>query len=370
MLRPETGVGEKNSNHRGIRMQLNERKISRRGLISAASVLLAAPYIIRAGRAFAQGGEISFVTWGGAYKEAVQKAVIEPFTAETGIKVNVIDTPDLAKVKAQVTSGNVDWDVFDAPSALGASGSKEGYWEPLDPALFDADDLALPADRDRVPFYTFAGGIAWDPAKFPEGKHPTTFAEYFDYKKFPGRRTFRDRPSETLEAALLADGVSPSELYPLDVDRAFKKLDTIKPYVASWVAATPQTVTLLQTGEVDFSYTYSARVKATQASDKTLSFSFAEALIGTEYLAVVKGAPHKENAFKFVSYALRPEAQAPLMEQLGYNPNSKKSLRMLSDSARKWLPDSNNPRNVILNDNWWADNFETISRRFKEWILT
>ncbi|TIU43914.1 MAG: extracellular solute-binding protein, partial [Mesorhizobium sp.] len=113
-------------------MQLNERKISRRGLISAASVLLAAPYVIRGDCALAQGGEISFVTWGGAYKEAVQKAVIEPFTAETGIKVNVIDTPDLAKVKAQVTSGNVDWDVFDAPSALGASGSKEGYWEPLD----------------------------------------------------------------------------------------------------------------------------------------------------------------------------------------------------------------------------------------------
>lgn len=89
-----------------------------------------------------------------------------------------------------------------------------------------------------------------------------------------------------------------------------------------------------------------------------------------EYLAVVKGAPHKENAFKFVSYALRPEAQAPLVEQLGYNPNSKKSLRTLSDSARKWLPDSNNPRDVILNDSWWADNFETISRRFKEWILT
>lgn len=342
----------------------------RRFMAGAAGAALAAPYVLRAGVASAQAGELTFVTWGGTYREAVEKSIIEPFTAETGIKVNVIDTPDLAKVKAQVMTGNVEWDVFDAPGAMGASGSNEGYWEPLDPALFDADDLAIPATDDLVPFYTFAGGIAWDPAKYGEGQHPTNFAEYFDHEKFPGRRTFRDRPSETLEAALLADGVPPAELYPLDVDRAFAKLDTIKPYVASWVAATPQTITLLQTGEVDFSYTYSGRVKTTNAGGAGLAFSFDQTLNGLEYLAVVKGAPNKENAFKFVSFAMRPESQAGLMELLGNNPISKKALTMLSEEARKWLPNMENPNNVILDDAWWSDNFETVSRRFKEWVLT
>lgn len=345
--------------------------ISRRKFMaSAGGAALAAPYVLRAGPASAQAGSLTFVTWGGSYREAVEKAVIEPFTAETGIKVNVIDTPDLAKVKAQVMTGNVQWDVFDAPGGLGTSGSKEGYWEPLDPALFDAGDLSIPAADDLVPFYTFAGGIAWDPAKYGDGKHPTNFAEYFDHEKFPGRRTFRDRPSETLEAALLADGVPPAELYPLDIDRAFNKLETIKPYVASWVAATPQTITLLQTGEVDFSYTYSARVRATHKDGAGLAFSFDQTLNGLEYLAVVKGAPNKENAFKFVSFALRPESQAALMEALGYNPISKKALPMLSEETRKWLPDMNNPNNVLVNDVWWADNFATVSRRFKEWVLT
>ena len=336
------------------------------GGIGAAS--LAAPFVLRGRHASAASNELTFVTWGGTYRGTIEQGAIKSFTETTGIKVNVIDTPDLAKVKAQVTTGNVEWDVFDAPGALGASGAKEGYWEALDPKLFDLEDLAIKPTNVLVPFYTFAGGIAWNPAKFPDGKHPTTFKEYFDVKAFPGRRTFRDRPSETLEAALLADGVAPDKLYPLDVDRAFKALDRVKASVASWVAATPQTITLLQTGEVDFSYSYASRVKTTNAEGAGMAFSFAQTLNGLEYLAVLKGAPNKENAFKFVSHCLKPEVQAKTMELMSNTPVSKKAFPMLSEGARKWLPDLANPQNVLLNDAWWADNFEKVTRRFKEWV--
>ena len=32
----------------------------------------------------------------------------------------------------------------------------------------------------------------------------------------------------------MADGVAPDKLYPLDVDRAFKKLEEIKPNITVW----------------------------------------------------------------------------------------------------------------------------------------
>jgi putative spermidine/putrescine transport system substrate-binding protein len=311
------------------------------------------------------------VTWGGTYRTSVETAVVKPFTEETGIQVTVVDTPDLAKVKAQVMTGNVEWDVFDAPGALGAGGAKEGYWEALDTSLVDDADLSVARTKDLLPFYTFAGGIAWDPKRYPDGKHPRNFAEYFDAKAFPGRRTLRNRISETLEAALLADGVPPTKLYPLDVERGFKMLDVIKPHIAKWVESTPQTITLLQTGEVDFSYTYASRVKTTRAAGGApMDFSFEQTLNGLEYLAVLKKAPNRDAAMKFLAFALRPDRQAALMELLGNTPVSKKAMPMLSADTRKWLPNMESSQNVIMDDMWWADHFDALTRRFKEWVLS
>lgn len=343
--------------------------LSRRHFLAAGASLAAAPAILRGTGARAAPNTLTFVTWGGTYRDSVYNGGIKSFTEETGIEVKIIDTPDLAKVKAQVMTGNVEWDVFDAPGALGASGSKQGFWEEFDEGMFDLDDLAIKPTKDLVPFYTFAGGIGYNPAKFGEGKHPRNFAEYFDLEKFPGRRTFRDRPSETLEAALLADGVAPADLYPLDIERAFAALDKIKSSVASWVAATPQTITLLQTGEVDFSYTYASRVRTTNAAGSSMGFSFDQTLNGIEYLAVVKGAPNRENAMKFVSHMMKPKTQAATLELLANTPISLAAVPQMSEEARKWLPNMENPNNVVLNDAWWADNFDTVTRQFKEWML-
>lgn len=356
-------------NEKPALLNLSRRRLLA-GLGGGAALSVAAPFVLRGGRAEAASKNLVFVTWGGTYRTAVEEGLIKPFMAETGITVTVVDTPDLAKVKAQVTTGNVEWDVFDAPGALGASGSKEGYWEPLPASLFDLSDMSIAPTKDLAPFYTFAGGIAYDPKRYPEGKYPKDFAQYFDIKTFPGRRTFRNRPSETLEAALLADGVPPSKIYPLDVDRAFRALDRVKPSVVKWVDSTPQTITLLQTNEVDFSYSYASRVKTTAATGAGMAFSFAQTLIGLEYLAVLKNAPNKENALKFVAYAMKPERQAATMELLSNMPVSKKAVGLLTPEARKWLPDMTSDQNLIMDDMWWAGNFEKLSRRFKEWVLS
>jgi putative spermidine/putrescine transport system substrate-binding protein len=344
--------------------------ISRRRVLGAAAAsALAAPLVLRS-RAARANSSLVFVTWGGTYKSSVQAGVIKPFQDATGIEVTVVDTPDLAKVKAQMMTGNVVWDVFDAPGAMGASGSRNGFWEPLDPALFESAEFSVPPPtKDLAPYYTWAGGIAYDPKRFPDGKHPRTFTDDLDAKAFPGRRTFRDRISETLEAALLASGVPGSKLYPLDVDRGFKMLDAIKPSVVKWIQSTPETITMLQTNEADFSYTYASRVKTTRAAGGTpMDFSFGQTLNGLEYLAVLKGAPNKEAAMKFVAFALQPERQAAVMELLGNAPVNKKALPLMSAEARRWLPDMSREENVVLNDMWWADNFDKLNRRFLEWM--
>ena len=348
------------------------RLASRRSVLAGAAVAtLAAPIVLRSRTARANSNLV-FVTWGGTYQSSVVAGLIKPFQDETGIAVTVVDTPDLAKVKAQMLTGNVVWDVFDAPGAMGASGSRDGFWEPLDPSLFESADLSVPPPtKDLAPYYTWAGGIAYDPKRFPDGKYPRNFAEDFDAKTFPGRRTFRDRISETLEAALLASGVPGSKLYPLDVERGFKMLDVIKPHVVKWIESTPETITMLQTDEADFSYSYASRVKTTRAAGGIpVNFSFGQTLNGLEYLAILKGAPNKEAAMKFVAFALQAKQQAAVMNLLGNAPVNKRALPMMSAEARQWLPDLSLPQNVVLNDMWWADNFDKLNRRFLEWMIS
>jgi len=333
-----------------------------------ASGTLAAPMIVTSRKALA-AENLTVVSWGGNYRQGVEEAIAKPFEKEFGVHVTLVDTPDLAKVKAQVMTNNVQWDVFDAPGSMAFTGAKNGYWEALDPALFNASDLIAPVGPQMVPFYGFTGGVCWDSKRFPDGKHPQTFADYFDFKRFPGQRTLRNRAFETMEIALLADGVPPEKVYPLDVDRAFRALDRIKPHIANWVEQTPQTVTLVQTGQVDFSYTYATRVKAAQEANQPIDFSFKQTLTGLEYLVVLKNAPNRNNAMKFLQFALRPDRQAALMNLHGNTPASRSARPMMDPAVRKWLSDPNNKSNLLINDAYWGDHFDELTLRFKEWAL-
>ncbi|MGY4157978.1 putative spermidine/putrescine transport system substrate-binding protein [Bradyrhizobium sp. USDA 4461] len=346
--------------------------VSRRVVLTKGANLLAVPMVLRATRATAKSNSVTFTGYGGSYQETLVKTVMNPFTEETGIKVNVVPIPDLAKVKAQLLTGNVEWDIYETSSYAMEFGSKNGFWERLDPSIFDLEDMAVPPASDYVAFSVYVAGVAWDPAKHAAGKHPSNFAEFFDLKAFPGRRALRNQPVETMSIALIADGVAPEDLYPLDVDRAFKALDRIKPSIASWINAVTQSISLVQTGEVDFSYTYANRVKATNEAGGgvPLAISFKQNLLDRECLAVVKGAPNRENAMKLLAYFLRPEVQARLEDQIAGIPVSKKALPMLSAETRKWQPDLNNPNHVRINSKFWVDNFDSLSRRFKEWVLS
>lgn len=172
-----------------------------------------------------------------------------------------------------------------------------------------------------------------------------------------------------MEMALLADGVEPAKLYPLDIERGFKSLDRIKPHVTNWIAQTPQTITLIQNNEVDFTYAYSGRVLAARRSGVSIDFSFDQTINPMEYLAVPKGSRNKDAAMRFLDFTLRPDRQAHFAETLAYVPAKSAALNLVSAESKKYLPDLTNPNNAILNDEWWADRLVELEKRFMEWQL-
>lgn len=344
-------------------------EISRRAVLAGTATFLAAPMVLRARRAAAKSDSVTICNYGGSYQDATVKAVYDPFTRETGINVNITPFPGLDRIKAMQLTGNADIDVWLGAGQDTAAGSRRGFWERLDPALFDVQDMVIEPKSDYVAFEVYLTGVAWDPAKYGQGKHPATFAEFFDIKKFPGRRVVR-KNATTLEVALLGDGVAPKDIYPLDLNRAFRAFDRIKSNT-TWAQTTPQRTALLQTGEADFGLCVANRIKATTdpGGGVPLAFSFEQNLIAFDCLAILKGAPNKENASKLIAYYLRPEVQARLYNLIALTPVSKKAATMLSPEMRKWLPDQNSPNIHISNDDYWAVNYEAVNLRFQEWLL-
>jgi putative spermidine/putrescine transport system substrate-binding protein len=354
-------VKRKTSIHSGF----SRRQFLVGGTVAAAAITM--PYV---SSTLAQSDKTVTVTcWGGTYRDAVEKCWAKPFTAETGIPVTLIDNADLAKLKAQVDMKSVQWDVFDSVGSQITAGSREGMWEPVDKGIIDRSDLISPGADDYVGAFFYGGGVGWDKSRFPDGKHPVDFPGLWDVKTFPGRRGLSANIGETLEIALLADGVKPHELYPLDVERGFASLDKIKPHVRKWIESTPQTVTLLSSNEIDFAYAYIGRIKTAQDGGASVEMSYKQTLNSLEFFAVPKYSPNREAGMRYIAFCLRPDRQAAFGDAIFYTPNARKAFPLVSESARSFMPDMESPDNAVANAAWWADKYTELQKRYTEWQL-
>jgi putative spermidine/putrescine transport system substrate-binding protein len=219
------------SGHRGsLGLQLQRR---------AAFGALAMPFISTPGRAWASE-QLVVASYGGGWAAAMTEAFHKPFTQETGIPVVVASGTDLAKAKAQVMTRNIQWDVVELSAGWLATGLRDDLWEKLDTSVIDMSDTVPDTQHEYgIGMCMSSGGLAWNSQRHPEGKHPTDWQGFWDVNRYPGRRGMMTRITGVLEFALMADGVDPKKLYPLDAERGFKSLDRIKPHVTNWVAAMP-----------------------------------------------------------------------------------------------------------------------------------
>lgn len=339
---------------------------SRRTVLIGGATVIAAPYILSKPAKAAEQLILCFS--GGSTQVALEAAIVKPFTAETGIPVTIVNTIDPAKLKAQVDAKATEWDLFDyvgpALMQLGA----DGYLETIDPEVFKGTTMFDNPSPYMVGYGFYAGSICFDPVRTP--KAPRTFPEFWDVTNFPGRRGLRLRSSETLECALLADGVAPDKIYPMDLDRAFRSLARIKPHIRKWIEQTQQTVDLVTSGELDYSYTYVNRTKAAKEAGISIDQSFQQMIIFGSYYCIPKGAPNKSAAMKYLAFALRPDRLADYCQRVSVIPGNLKANAFLSEAARKSLPDPTNPNYAVLNNVWWGENFAKVERRFKEFILS
>lgn len=339
---------------------------------------------------FAARADITVVSWGGAYTKSQVEAYHKPFTAATGINVVSVDADNPAPmVKTQEEAGNVTVDVADVEYSDAIRLCDEGMLEPIGIDALPPGDDGTPAKDDFLPgavtdcavsTIVFSTVYGYDTTKFPNGG-PTTIADFFDTTKFPGKRAMRKGAKANLEMALMADGVPAADVYktlgtPEGVDRAFKKLDSIKKDMVWWEAGS-QAPQLLADGEVAMTTAYNGRLfSAAIADGKPFKTVWDGQVYEYDLFVVPKGAPHKEDAINFVKFATSTKALADQAAWISYGPARKSSSALVgkfndgkTDMAPYMPTNPDNLKNAVASSyEFWVDHDAELNDRFNAWL--
>ncbi len=314
-----------------------------------------------------EGTTLTFVSFGGVYQEAQRKGWLEPYAALTGVTFQESEDSSNATIKAQVEAGAVEWDVVDVGNDFGLD-ANAALLEPLDYSLIKKDEI-LPgfASTYRVANITYSVVLAYNTDK-TAGAVPSGWADFFDLAKFPGKRgMWNYSEGGVLEIALMADGVAPKDLYPLDIPRALAKLDTIKDSIIWWETGAGSQE-LIGAGEVTMSMVWNGRGWSAKHKDgKPVELQWAGQILTADYFVVPKGSPNKQVAMEFIAWATCANNNAAPSENIPYGPtniNSKPNPAVIPD-----LGVSNvDATTAYFDDAYLIDNFDTIDAAFQEWI--
>lgn len=310
---------------------------------------------------------------GGAFGEALQKAVYTPFTQETGINVQVVNLQG-TQMLAQIKQGRPQFDLINNSM--------------MDHAKFVAQDALEKLDTDRIKSLKsakipenqitdhaiasslYANVIGYRTDAFG-GRKPESWADFWDTKAFKGSRSMcnPDADLPELEFALLADGVPMDKLYPLDVDRAFKALSRLRPDIKKYWDSGPLPGVLLSRQEVTMSTVWDGRLAALQKQGVPVERQLNGARRQFQGYAIAKGAAHADAAYRLMDYALRPEVSARLVKVFPSSPSSPVAYGKLTEEDRNSLVGAPQyyDKGFDVDIDWWIKNEAAVSKRWLEW---
>lgn len=315
----------------------------------------------------AKVNEIVLSNWGGDSTEVMRDVFALPFTEESGIPVSFDSTPLEGRVKAMVDSGSVIWDVMDLDAFSAIRLGKAGLLRPIDYTVVSRDTLPGSSFEYGVASYMNSNVLAYDKARFPDGG-PQNWRDFWDVEKFPGKRALYKWAFGTIEAALLADGVPMDQLYPLDVPRALKKIGELKDHLILWDSGA-ESQQMLRSGDVVMANIWASRAHyLSEETDDRITFIWNEGIAFNQTWAVPKDNPAGDAVWQFIASTQIPERQFALLERMGVGPVTNQAIAQLPPALARI--NAGSPENmslqILLNHEWWADNYDQALAEFTD----
>jgi putative spermidine/putrescine transport system substrate-binding protein len=305
---------------------------------------------------------ITVVSFGGSYQEGQSKALFQPAAKALGITLKEETYTSIADLRLKVRANAVTWDVVASGSGSAARAGAEGILEKLDYKVIDTKDF-LPnlAGEYCVGGDVFSTVLAWNTKTYGQNG-PQSWADFWDVKKFPGKRSYRKGVAGALEPALMADGVPANKVYevlsqPGGIDRAIKKIKELKPHISVWWASGAQHAQLMKDGEVDMITGWNGRFDVVAKDGAQVAYTFNQALLDYDCFAVPKGAPNRDIAMKFLAEISKPQYQAEFTKYITYGPTNRKAydLGTIDAAYAKRLPShpDNAARQLTIDLDWY-----------------
>jgi putative spermidine/putrescine transport system substrate-binding protein len=321
----------------------------------------------------AASSELTVISFGRADHAALVAAYVEPFARTTGIDVHSLSYDgQVTELTQMVQAGAPVWDVMQVESRTLEQGCRLGLFEKLDPARVPAAKDLIPGALSEcgVGIFTWAQALVYSDQL---RNAPQSWADFWDVRKYPGKRGLRHSAKYTLEIALLADGVDPKDVYPTlateaGVKRAFRKLDQIRKDTIWWEAAA-QPGALIAAGRVNMSSAYTLWFDPGQQRNRHTRIVWRQSLYDIDSWAIPRGSPKRDEAYRFIAFASSPERQKVLSEHLTYGPTNRNALELLPTRLAGTLPSStpNLTAALRIDTAFWIEHGDALEQRFNAW---
>ena len=312
--------------------------------------------------------EIVYTNTGGDWGTCSAQAFEDTFTKKYGVKV--VEGPAVSdgQLRAMVDTGNYTEDVVFPSVGFVVDPLGAKYLEPIDYTQIQQSEL-LPGTFTKYAvaqdLFSFAFGYRTD-----QGPAPTKWEDFFDTTKFPGKRGLVSWDYTTvIIGALLADGVAPDKLLPLDYNRAFKKLDTIKKDIV-WYDTGSAGQDLLTSGEVRFIQIYANRITSARDGGAPVGILWDGQIIQADYIGIPKGDPNAATAMKFIANDVSADVNGLFTNcETGAPSNTKATV---NPAKRSDFPTSHLDQRYVVSSSpeiaaYVAQHVDEISNAFNAW---
>lgn len=348
---------------------------TRRALLALGTAAL-----LPAARARAQAPKLEDAlvvrTTGGVFEAALKKNFFDPFTKATGVRVIPVPASDAemqAKAAAMSATGQVEWDII-SPQFTELPNLASLLVDLGDCAAIPAVSEALPGTCGRYGVLYLVGAqvLAYDTRAFKD-RPPRTWADFWNVKDFPGRRSLSNSggPFATIVSALIADGVPRDRLFPLDLDRAFHKLDQIRPHIQVWWQTGSQSSSMWRGDDIQMALMWSGQAYATRKTGFPLAWSYQDCLADFGAWAILKNCPHPNAARAFLNFYLGDaQGGAGFARDVGYASPNMAAAELLTPTEREALITTPAIKRQLIDMDpaWVQQNRTRTLERWKAWI--
>ncbi len=314
--------------------------------------------------------ELVAANYGGSTGAALKTILESAYTAQTGTQFTQVSVGQgfAAKLQAQSQAGNVEWSVIE-----GLSGSDAAQLDSMGLLEHLPADLSAKLQTISLPGTVTPYGVALGDTGYviacgaKVAKCPTNPGEFWDATAFPGRRAVPNGAPAMLAEALVADGVPLDQVYPIDIPRAIKAMERLRPHITVWTTSGDQQMQVMRDGQVDMSIMWNGRAKVLIDQGTQVRLEWGGSLVNPNYMVVVKGGPNSAEAMKYLEfYATTPKVQADLATALSYGMSHKDSLSMMDTKAANLLPAAHSSTQLRLQPEWWVKNSREVDPLWKK----